>query len=216
MLQINTDGLTVRIKRSDLDLMNKTCDQWEHITGMNLEQVEYTRMFIRDVNNYIGETTDGKLKLKGAYVYDRFDPIRGLGWHQNHSMLIVPMAAVAALTQEVSVEDFIRNHDDPLDFMLRTKVPRSSRLEINHGSHINKLQNITRYYISTKGGTLEKIMPPLKGKENERTISINKGFKVTPMNVLGEAKDINYDFYIAEARKLVDPLIKGVVGELSD
>ena len=90
-----------------------------------------------------------KIKRKGAYEYD-------LGWHQNHSALVVPKAAEAALVHGTDIREFITGHADMFDFFLRTKVPRSSSLE--WGGEV--ISNIARYYISTEGRPLEKVMPP--------------------------------------------------------
>lgn len=53
MLQVNTDGLTVKIKKSDYNKYLELCKQWEIKTKLSLEYVEYSKMIIRDVNNYI-------------------------------------------------------------------------------------------------------------------------------------------------------------------
>ena len=117
--------------------IEKTLYVLESITKLELESAEYTRMMIRDCNNYIAEYTGGKLKRKGAYEYD-------LGWHQNHSALVVPKAAEAALVRGEDIKEFIMNHADVFDFFLRTKVPRNSELQWGG----EKIQNICRYYIS--------------------------------------------------------------------
>lgn len=90
-----------------------------------------------------------KVKRKGRYEYD-------LQWHQNHSSIVVAMAAEAALVRGEDIREFITNHNDIFDFFLRTKVPRSSILEWGG----EKVSNIVRYYISTDGKPLEKVMPP--------------------------------------------------------
>ena len=82
---------------------------------MKLEAIEYRRMFIRDVNNYIAEGRDGGLKRKGAFEYER-------GWHQNQSALVVPRAVEAHLVEGKNIDKFIREHSNPFDFMLRTKA----------------------------------------------------------------------------------------------
>jgi hypothetical protein len=158
-------------------------------------------MMIRDVNSYIGEYPDGKLKLKGAYAYD-------LGWHQNHSALVIPRAAEAVLVHGADLREFIYNHDDPMDFLLRTKVPRSSHLLSRTSEGDQTLQNITRYYISNSGGALIKVMPPLKRKPGQwREIGINVGWLTTECNEWdGFMFDINYEYYIKEAEKLINPL----------
>ena len=166
-------------------------------------------MFIRDVNNYIGEYTNGKLKRKGVYEYK-------MHWHQNQSALVVKKAAEAHLIHGTSIKDFILNHDDIMDFMLRTNVQRKSRLTIEYDGVTIPLQNTTRYYISETGGSLIKIMPPLKNKVDERHIKINGGFNVTPVNTMTDLRinDVNYDWYIREAHKLVDPLWSGALKDL--
>jgi hypothetical protein len=176
---------------------------WESITGLELEQVQYSRMCIRDVNNYLAVGIDGKVKRKGAYEYD-------VGWHQNHSSLVIPKAAEAALVHGRDIEDFILNHDDDYDFFLRTKVPRNSRLllEDDLGIDSEQIQNVSRYYVAREGGKLIKVMPPLKGKDRERRIGINKTEYVVVCNESNnlDRDNVDYSWYINETRKMVDPL----------
>lgn len=196
---LNTDGLTVKIKRSMVDRYYDICKQWESITKLELEYVEYSAMYQRDVNNYISVLSDGRVKRKGSYEYD------GLGWHQNHSALVIPMAAEYEILGRGCAKEFILSHKDEYDFMLRTKVPRNSRLVLDMGSFEIPQQNICRYYPSKSGGKLVKIMPPLKGKEEERRIGVDKEWNVTVCNNMSKFKwDIDYDYYISEARKLID------------
>lgn len=200
MIQANTDGVTIRIDRNRLDELSNVCKEWESITKLELESARYSRMFIRDVNNYVAEYESGKLKRKGVYEYE-------LDWHKNFSCLVVQRAAEAHLIRGCDIEEFIRNHNDPYDFYLRAKVPRSSRLVIRSGEEEKLLRNITRYYVSNQGGQLIKIMPPLPKKpDKEREISVNKGWNVTVHDVIAPLEDINYDFYINETEKLVKPV----------
>lgn len=159
MIQINTDGLTVKVRRDQLDQLKAITDWWQSYTLLELEEVEYSRMFIRDVNNYIGEYMDGKLKRKGAYEHVPPGERNPSGWHQNLSAMVVPKAAEAFLVHGTPLEQFIYHHADIMDFMLRTKVPRASTLEIDGVRH----QNITRYLVTHKGGSMVKISPPPDG-----------------------------------------------------
>lgn len=216
MIQINTDGLTVKILRKDIPLLNAKAANWEKLTKLELDHVEYSRMFIRDVNNYIAEYTseegcDAKLKRKGAYCYGD-----DLGWEKNHGFQVVARAAEAALVHDVSVEDFIYNHRDKYDFFGRTKIPRSSRLELRTpDGKVQDLQRITRYYVSKNGGHLVKLMPPLAKKleldpeSPWRKISIESGYKVEQCNNIHDygSGAINYAYYIDAAKKLVNPLL---------
>lgn len=204
MIQANTDGVTVRVDRNKLSELETVCKEWESITGLELESARYTRMFIRDVNNYIAEYEGEKLKRKGAYEYK-------LDWHKNFSCLVVQKAAEAHLVRGADIEDFIRSHDDSYDFYLRAKVPRSSRLMLRGDGDEKQLRNITRYYVSNRGGQLVKIMPPLPKKpDKEREIAVNKGWNVTVHDVIAPMEDINYKFYIDETKKLTNPVKRKV------
>lgn len=201
MVQVNTDGLTYRVHRDEKALADALCGEWMNETGLQLEEAIYQRMAIRDVNSYLALDTEGKVKEKGAYQYT------DLEWHKNHSAMIIPFAATRALLYNENIEDVVMGHEDIYDFMYRTKVPRTSRLlgVDSEGEHV--LQNITRYYISTEGMELVKVMPPLPDKEEERRIGINIGEKVRVCNDIKDFNgNINYEHYIKEAEKLVLPL----------
>lgn len=156
MIQINTDGLTVRIPRKVRWLVEDACAWWQQVTGLALEETRYARMWIRDVNNYLAIGDDGKVKRKGAYETAPPGKRNPLGWHQDTSALVVPKAAEAALVSGADVETWIRAHDDPFDFMLRAKVPRGSTLM--HGEQA--VQSTSRYYVARDGAPLVKVSPP--------------------------------------------------------
>lgn len=252
MVQANTDGLTVRAPRVQHEAVRDVCKWWEQLTGLQLEEAIYSRMMIRDVNNYIAEYAEsGKLKRKGAYEYNT-------QWHQDPSSPVVAMAAEAALVRGVPVREFITNHRDPFDFMLRAKVPRGNKLMHRwpeFGVEL-ELQHITRYFISHNGGYLVKVAPPTgepgtwkrkprvsdemfaavmreiagqpgecdsagtpwdarihtgnKSKHDTREMSINSGWRVTECAdaALFDWGSLNYEWYIEQAAKLVDPLVK--------
>ena len=155
MIQCNTDGVTVLCPRVYLDHMRAVCKWWESLTGLVLEEALYKRMSIRDVNNYIAEYEDGKVKRKGAYEW-KYE------WHQDPSATVVPRAAEAFLVNGTPIRDFVTSHKDPFDFMLRAKVPRASRLELRWPELdvAIPLQNTTRYFVTHSGGSLVKVSPP--------------------------------------------------------
>ena len=156
MIQVNTDGLTIRVKRDLEWLVNEISEWWQSATGLALERADYTMMYIRDVNNYLAVDEKGKVKRKGAYESALPGDRNPLGWHQDCSALIVPKAAEAAIVHGYDVETWIRDQTDEFDFMLRAKVPRASHLM--HGDV--EVQSTTRYYVSTDGAPLCKVSPP--------------------------------------------------------
>ena len=135
-----------------------------------------------------------KVKRKGCYEYD-------LDWHQNHSALVVPKVAELVLVYDKPIRETVENWPDKMDFMLRTKVPRSSYLQWGD----EQVQNISRYYIAKGGKPLTKWMPPLaKNPEKWRQIGVESGWTVQVCNDIADATlPVDYDYYIQEVEKLV-------------
>lgn len=155
IVQTNTDGVTMLCPHGELDRMRTQRKEWEAITRLELEEVFYKRMPIRDVNNYLALDNKGNVKRKGAYEYE-------YGWHQDPSATIVGKAAEVALLFDTDIRTFITSHRDKFDFMLRAKVPRASRLVLRwpEWGAEQELQNTTRVFISRNGGALVKLLPP--------------------------------------------------------
>ena len=198
LIQVNTDGLTVRVPRSHKVLVDLARAAWQERTGLNLEEAIYKAMMIRDVNNYIGVFEDGSTKRKGAYEWKA-------QWHQNAGGLVIPKVAEKVLVEGAPIRQTVQQWPDIMDFMLRTKVPRSSYLAIEwDGQPPQQLQNITRYYIAEGGGRLFKWMPPLKGKSEWRKIGVESGWGVQPCNDIKEAGKlpVDFDYYVREVEKL--------------
>lgn len=135
----------------------------------------------------------GKLKRKGQFEYD-------LDWSQNHSALVVPKVAEKVLIEDAPIRETVENWPDLMDFMLRTKVPRTSHLLWGD----EKVQNTTRYIVTKDGKPLTKVMPPLKGKTEWRRIGVESGWNVQVCNDLKDAADVvvNYDYYIQAIEKI--------------
>ncbi len=64
----NTDGITVYLPRTKQGLMQAIVFDWELLTGMMMEEVEYRSCYIRDVNNFVNITASGTVKSKGIYA----------------------------------------------------------------------------------------------------------------------------------------------------
>lgn len=219
MIQANTDGFTVRIPRDKREKYDEICRWWQDLTKLELEFVDYESMFIRDVNSYIAKSTKGKVKRVGAYQYvtpvfpELFKATPERGWHQDHGAMIVPKAAEAHMLTGVDIEQFIRSHADAFDFMMRIKVPRSSKLcSVRAAPHLigppegGIEQNICRYYVAKTPISLMKIMPPDKRKpDQERHFSVEAGWNVKLCNTLDEWdwSKVDYRYYVEEAKKLV-------------
>jgi len=182
MIQINTDGLTVKIPRSLEWLLNDVWQEWEKLTGLTLEAAYYSNMWIRDVNSYVARYDDGKLKCKGAYQY------QDLEWHKDHSALIIPRAVVEYLVNGTPIDQTIRGCSDKFDFMIKAKAPRSNY--ILYGDQV--VQSTNRYYVSTDGKPLIKVSPPILGAkpgQYKRKNGISTDYYRSVLAEVGEAWD---------------------------
>lgn len=222
IIMANTDGFEYQVHKDMIPLADSLVKEWETITGLQMEGDTYDVMYIRDVNNYVSVTTSGKVKTKGGYEIPEYKTegyteiqFEKHGWHKNHSAFIIPFAAVECLVKGIPVEETIRNWKNPFDFLLRTKVPRSSRLVLCYNDITEEpQQNICRYYPCVDGGKLIKIMPPLEDGGEERRLGIDVEWSVKTCNDIRNFKwDVNYDYYISEARKLVEAIIPAVEEE---
>lgn len=242
IIQVNTDGITVRIPRTSRTAYDRTCRQWQDFTCLDLEFATYKSMWIRDVNSYIALDEKGKIKQKGAYWYpvnfpDDITNSSPPAWHKDHSSHIVPMAACYALVHGVPVEATIRTCFDPYMFAIRGKATRGTKIYIGD---IQQQQRIIRYFVSNTGSEIYKLSPPVENarfgafkKKNgidwfeyhkhpddvwnpdvhtknqsryeQRKISLREGWLVTECNDINrfDWSNLNYDYYITEAKKLL-------------
>ncbi len=166
LIQCNTDGITYRIHKDYLEQCKEIEQRWEQYTMLVLESVDYSRMWIRDVNSYIAEDTDGGLKQKGAYWHpdpmnyaDSISLASPPSWHKDLSNIVSTRAAVFSMVNEIDPELFIRTHSDPFDFMCRAKVNKASRLMLGD----RQIQSTSRYYVALDGEPLSKVSPPPAG-----------------------------------------------------
>lgn len=161
-VQINTDGVTYYVRRDYERMAAQICREWEKTTRLTLEDADYSKMFIRDVNSYIAVSKDGSLKLKGAYWTP--DPLDYAGsisnaqppaWHKNISNVVSTRAAVSYMVHGVDIETFVRLNTNPYDFMCAVKVRKSDKLLWGD----EQQQRNTRYFVSVNGRPLVKNAP---------------------------------------------------------
>lgn len=177
------------------------------LTGLYIEDNEYSKFIVRDVNNYLAVYTNGDIKYKGCFEIDK-------EFHKDPSMRIVPIAIKEYFVNNIPVRETIENHSNIYDFCLRLKTNSKSTPIFRHidGDNIKdiKLNRTTRYYVSNvskNSGVL------LKDFGNDRISGINIGYNVILFNnyIKKDIKEynINYNFYIAEAMKIINAIEDG-------
>ena len=215
LIQINTDGLTMRIPRDKGTQYFDICEKWMKITNLELEYVKYSKMIIFDVNNYLAFYIDGKYKAKGRCEFENI-PL-----HKNKSFAIIPRAFYEYYKNNTEPVEFITNHNNIYDFCAGVKSKRSDikggnwyQLHwIEKGDYkTKKLSKTVRYYVSNKGATLIKHSED--GSQSHVEAPVRKGtrimkdWKVTYFNKSVKHNDfskydIDYTYYISKVNEWI-------------
>jgi hypothetical protein len=207
-LMLNTDGLEMMIPDSRVDDYMKVCSEWEKLTQLALEHDQYSKMVIRDVNNYMAITQKGKVKCKGAFEWEDLSKKKVATFHKNKSFLIIPKAIYAYFVNGTKPEDFLDANTDIYDYCGGVKAKSGWHFEerkiVDGEVFNNKLQKIIRYYISNNGSKL------VKCHQDGREIQVESGeWLQTTVNQLDPSKafdsyDINKKYYLQEIYKEIE------------
>lgn len=199
-LQANTDGITIKIKRVDVDKYYQICKEWEQLTKLNLEFATYSKMIISDVNTYIAVYEENKSpKCKGRFEWEDLQNHKPTHLHKNKSALVVSKAIYEYFVNNIDPKEYIYNNKNIYDFCLGVKMKGAwffKEIGVKDGEYYEKkLQKIVRYFISNEGIKLIKCNP------DGRIIQLESGnWKQTIFNKfeekLWEEYDINYKYYL--------------------
>lgn len=147
IIQSNTDGVLIRMPDgfdggpdAFYDRVDDVAYEWEHRTGMGLEFDEFTRVYQKDVNNYVLVAADGSMKTKGAYV-KKLGPL-------DYDLAVVNKALVEYMVHGVPVEDTIMGDDDLIDYQRVVKVSGKYKYGV-HG-HERLTDRCFRVFASTR------------------------------------------------------------------
>jgi len=198
IVQANTDGLFVLLKKDAYSKANSICREWEQLTKLTLEEDRFKAMYQYAINDYFAITEDNKVKEKGMFI-------TAVKLGKGLTPKIIPKAVISFFKDGIPVEDTIKNCTDIRDFLMSEKTGKQWHVE-----YMNEEQQRTnRFYASTNGGYLWKWKysndSDAKSYQNMLTASgvtlLNK-FDDKPI----EERKINYRYYIMEAYKIIRDL----------
>lgn len=130
LVQSNTDGILLKLKSiDDYDILDDVVYEWECATGMKMEFEIFSKVFQKDVNNYILIDENGKIKSKGGYV----KKLSNL----DYDLPIINKALINYMVHGISVEDTILPCNDLKEYQMVTKIS-SKYKHIVHGSKVLK------------------------------------------------------------------------------
>lgn len=201
LIQLNTDGITVKFRRKDYDRVVKICNQFEKVTKQVLEYAEYSKMIIRDVNNYMAISTKGDIKKKGCFETE-------MDYHKNPSFIVIPKAIEAYYKDGIDYKDYINSCNNLLDFCGGVKKKRDFDINLytTKGGITQRetQQKVTRYYISNDGGAL------VKDFHDGRQVSIASRQKAITLNRLKDQEkhllNVNRQWYIKGVERIINEI----------
>lgn len=217
--QFNTDGISVGYHPKHKAKVKEAMDEWMKLTKLELEEQFYTKMVIKDVNNYIAVNEKGKVKRKGAaFAYSMNPEDKELDYHKNPSALVVPKALEQYFIYNVPPEKYVKECTDIFDFCLGTKVKRDFNIEMytlkNGELHKEILkEQVVRYYVSRSTNcSLKKKYKQGAKKYGQKATDLQKKWNMTYYNQHVEKPfadyQVDYRFYLERIRKVmkeVDP-----------
>lgn len=163
LTQSNTDGILFKMPMKYKfeqwhDMIDDIVWEWEQRTGMRMEFSIYTKVFQKDVNNYLLVGADGKTKTKGAYT-------KSLSAIDN-DLPIINKALVDYMTKNIPIETTVKACKDLIMFQKVVKLSGKYWRTWHNGKYMTEKcyrvfasLNSNDTYIGkckSKGATIEK------------------------------------------------------------
>lgn len=224
IIQANTDGLFVLLKKDNYQQVNTICRNWEQLTKLTLEEECFEAMYQYAINDYIA-VKEGYQKTKNP------DLIKAKGMFITKVLLgkglsakIIPEAIIKYFVDGIPVEQTIKECKDIKKFLMSEKTGKQWHVE-----YMNEEQQRTnRFYASTNGGYLWKwkdtghkegeiitYTEPYVGEHKYKASArqyqnMLTASGVTLLNKFDdkpiEERKINYRYYLREALKIIEEL----------
>lgn len=135
LIQSNTDGLIIKIRRDDFEQVDDICYEWESRCKMDLEFDYIQEIWQKDVNNYVFTQFDGKIERKGAYVKD-LNPM-------DNDLPIINAALNNYMLQGIPVEQTINSCTELIQFQKICKLSTKYEYVTHNGSkYTNKCYRV--------------------------------------------------------------------------
>jgi len=203
VISANTDGVTIRIKKTDIDKMHAINAWWSELTQYELERTDYSKIIFSTVNDYLAVKTDGEIKKKGDFLTD-------FELHKNKSGRVVPIALEQYFINGTPVADTIRNHRNIYDFAMRQRATKDFHFEGRSDAGTTVYNKLIRYYVSISG---EKLLKVKNEDCDSRAAAISQveagDWLMTVCNHLSPKHpldNINHSYYIEKAERIINKI----------
>lgn len=198
LIQSNTDGVLLKLKRADLPKLDAAITEWEQRTHLHMSRNEYKKVIQKDVNNYIVIAADGSYKGKGVVVKSQ-NPL-------DYDCPIINEAALNYFIHGIPVEETIRNCNELIKFQQICHVSRN----FDYGLHgLTPLKERTNRVFASTDLTDGAVV---RGKNGQNPIK----FADTSTNCFIDNDDVknkpvpeklDRDFYINLVQRKIDKFL---------
>lgn len=212
VIQTNTDGIFIYVKRKHLDLVRELEKEWTKNTRINMEEKVIQKMWQRDVNNYLIVNENGSYTTRGGWLnQDKFRP--GYVMLSPLSAYVSSKAAKEFLINGTPLAETIVKNKNIEDFIIVCKKgpTYSSVVQRMSDGTEEELFRCNRV-IASKDKSLGKIykIKMYKGRKSytqmpnvpEYCRTYNKDLSMYDFNEI--RKDIDYSYYLQRAIDLLD------------
>ena len=211
----NTDGIVSKYHKNRHNEVRAIIAEWERITNFKTEETRYGAVYSRDVNTYIAIKEDGGdsearflderlgCKTKGAFS-ERGSALNSI-LSKNPETLICIDAVLQFIKNGVPLEKTVKECRDIRRFLAVKNVKGGGE---KNGTYLGKV--VRWYYPKGEAGHISYVISGNK---------VGKTDGARPLMDLPEEfpNDINYDWYIAEAKEMLydcGRLVKAKTGTL--
>lgn len=229
IVQANTDGLFVLLKKDVYDKVNNICREWEQLTKLVLEEDRFEAMYQYAINDYVavkegytdirdrflageqivrkkktGELYKSTEQIQDDYIKQKGMFITKVQLGKGLTPKIIPEAVIKYFVDGIPVEDTIKGCKDIKKFLMAEKTGKQWNVEYMK----EDIQRTNRFYASTNGGYLWKWKQVGNAEKQYQNMLAASG--VTLLNKFDdkpiEDRKINYRYYLRECYKIIEDL----------
>lgn len=193
VVSANTDGIVILCHKTQREQMLAIVSQWEVDTQFKTEESEYRALYSRDVNNYIAIKTDDSTKTKGVFANPwATEKNKDERLKKNPTNQICIDAVTALLIKGTPIDHTIRSSRDITKFISVRSVKGGA---VKDGVYLGK--SIRWYYATGEEGEIVYA-------KNGNKVPRSDGAKPAMELPTAFPEDVNFDWYVAEAQKILE------------
>lgn len=199
----NTDGLFIVMKRIDSNKLFSAVDEFKKKFGFSFKLEAYKKMYQTDCNNYFAVKDEYDIKtVQDGLDIDKYITCKGIFDYKYKigkakNAVIIPKSVIYKCVLGKPIKESVKGCKNKMMFMLFSKMDSQSKAYFNN----IPIGHINRYYYSVSGGYLNK--GQIVNNSIDITPVTNTKYCIKLFNDISDITDINYNYYIGQANILL-------------